>query len=444
MIKLSTLAAWLGTELDSDQPIKGFSTDSRKIQTGEVFIALTGEHFDGHAFVKQAAERGAIAALVEHRLAEVSIPQLVVEDSLKALGDIARQYRQQIHCPVIALTGSNGKTSVKEMIASILPQPAWATRGNLNNHIGVPLTVLQLQPEHRYAVLELGANHLGEIAYTVGIAQPQVALINNIAPAHIEGFGSIQGVAIAKGEIYQGLPAGGTAIVNDDDHYAHFWDESLPGKKVYRYSLQHQADFYASDIDYDEQGCARFRLHGLGQPLSIHLQVPGEHSIRNALAAAACCHAVGIDSQQIEAGLNRFAGVAGRLNFKRGLQAATIIDDTYNANLKSVLTALAVLAKRPGKTIFAFGDMGELGEHAEAHHREVGEAAKSLGISQLFTCGRFSQAASQAFGSGAAHFDSQDALIARLRPALDASTTVLVKGSRSSAMENVVNALLCD
>lgn len=441
-MKLSTIAEILSLPCERDFETTGFCIDSRNIKAGNVFVALPGERFDGHDFILIAAEKGAAAVICESRVQNLSIPQLVVPDSLQALGLLATAHRLTMSCPIIALTGSNGKTSVKEMIAGILPKPAHATAGNLNNHIGAPLSLLQLKAEHRAAVFELGANHPGEIAYTVAMVKPQAALINNIAPAHIEGFGSIDGVAHAKGEIYQGLSADGIALVNEDDAYAHFWDDLLKDKKVLRFSASKSADIYAENILIDDQGYAVFDLilpDGRGK---IHLQVPGRHHVNNALAAAACCFSIGVPLSVILAGLNRFSGVAGRMTYKHGKNQSTIIDDTYNANLQSVLTALEVLSQRKGKRIFVLGDMGELGEWTLQHHQEAGSAAKKLGIDQLMTCGKHSLAATEAFGRSARHYTSQEGLAQDLLPGLNADTTVLVKGSRSSAMEKVVERLV--
>jgi UDP-N-acetylmuramoyl-tripeptide--D-alanyl-D-alanine ligase len=300
-----------------------------------------------------------------------------------------------------------------------------------------------LHKEHRYAVFELGANHPGEIAYTVSMVQPDVTLINNIAPAHVEGFGSIDGVARAKGEIHQGLAVNGTAIINEDDAYAHYWDSILADKRVLRFSSQHQSDVYAQDIRLDTHGRAHFLLVLPNGKTEIELQVPGLHNMRNALAAAACCYAVGISIQDIQKGLASFGGVKGRMTVLSGKNQSIVIDDTYNANLRSVLTALEVLSKRPGKKIFVFGDMGELGQWTTQHHQEVGIAAKQLGIDKLMSCGLHSGLASEAFGNGGQHFSNQDELVKVVEKDLQADTTILVKGSRSSAMEKVVHQLIC-
>lgn len=442
LMNLTTVAALLDQTSLIDAEITGVCTDSRDLKLGNLFIAIQGARFDGHAFIKEAEAKGALAVIGKYAVKDVHIPQFVVQEPLDALARIAAAHRQEIHCPIIALTGSNGKTTTKEMIAAILPSPSHATRGNLNNHIGAPLSVLQLNNQHRYAVFELGANHPGEIAHTVAIVHPDVTLINNIAPAHVEGFGSIDGVACAKGEIYQGLTPGGVAVINDDDSYAHFWDGLLVEHHVLRFSIEHSADIYAQDIRLDARGCGQFSLILPNGKIDIHLRVPGIHNVRNALAAAACCYAVGIALNDIQNGLNDFDGVKGRLSVLAGKNQSIVIDDTYNANLRSVLAALEVLAERPGKKIFVFGDMGELGSWATQHHQEVGMAARRLGVDLLLSYGALSKLAADSFGPGGEHFESQEQLVKSLGEQLSPDTVVLVKGSRSSAMEKIVAKLL--
>lgn len=441
-MNLSDIASLLSLPVVPPLPVSAFSIDSRTIKPGEVFIALKGDNFDGHQYIAEVARKGALAIICEVAQPAVDIPQLVVPDTLKALADLATAHRQYMQGPVIALTGSNGKTTVKDMIAHILPKPSHATAGNFNNHIGAPLSVLRLNPTHQYAVFELGANHPGDITYTVSMVQPTVALINNIAPAHVEGFGSIEGVAKAKGEIYQGLRAGGTAIINADDAFAHYWDDLLKDKRVLRFSAKQVCDIYAKDMQENATGCLHFTLVLPDNSLSIQLQVPGKHQVSNALAAASCCLAAGISVTDIKKGLETFAGVAGRMTRLAGKNKSVIIDDTYNANLHSVLTALHVLAKSPGNKIFIFGDMGELGAFTTEHHQEVGVMAQKLGIDQLITCGKYSQFAAESFGKSARHYQNQAGLADAVLPLLDANTTVLVKGSRSSAMEKIVGQLL--
>lgn len=426
-----------------ETPVQQIVLDSRKLAKGDIFVALAGENFDGHDFIEAAVNRGAIAIICEKKPSyALPVPCWVVPSSLQALADMASYYRQTIHCPIIAVTGSNGKTSVKEMIHSILPKPSHATPGNLNNHIGVPLSLLALSPEDRYAVFELGANHSGEIAYTVAMVKPDVTLINNIGPAHIGEFGSLEGVARAKGEIYQGLGAGGTAVVNNDDAFANFWDNLLIDKKVLRFSLHNPGNVTAKDIRFNAEGCAVFTLVLPTDQIQVALQVPGEHMILNALAAASCCYAVGISGQDIVRGLIAFRGVAGRMTFLTGKNKALIIDDTYNANLRSVLTAIEVLAKRQGQRILVLGDLGELGDFTQAHHEEIGRVAREMGVNLVFTCGAHSKFTADAFGKNAKHFTNHKTLVEDLKTYLDENTTVLIKGSRAAAMENVVQELV--
>src|SRR3990167_2337832 len=282
-MNLDEIARILGCSPALAIDVHGVTIDSRTLQPGHVFVALRGDRVDGHDFIPEVAQKGAVAVICEKRCNQAAIPQFVVRSTLDALAKLAVYHRQTMTCPVIALTGSNGKTTVKEMIYCILPKPAHKTPGNLNNHLGVPLSMLQLKSSDRYAVFELGANHEGEIAYTVDLVKPQVSLINNIAPAHIEGFGSVEGVARAKGEIYQGLGLGGIAVMNDDDHFSHFWDDLLLDKHRLRFSSQHRTDIYARQIEFNKEGCASFVLVlPVGEAL-IHLQVPGEHAVCNAL-----------------------------------------------------------------------------------------------------------------------------------------------------------------
>jgi len=440
-MNIQTVCHWLGLPSDNTTEITGFSTDTRTLKPGNAFIALHGENFDGHDFLQRAHDMGAVLAIVHHQNPTIPLMQLEVSDTLKSLGLMATEYRKTLRCPVISLTGSNGKTTVKEMIAAILPKPSYATEGNLNNHIGVPLSVLRINADHQYAVLELGANHIGEIAYTTAIAAPDVVLINNIAPAHIGEFGSIEGVAKTKGEIYQGLKPQGVAVVNDDDAYAHFWDEHLKDKRVIRFSKEKVADIYATDITLDAKGCASFTINWENSRYSVSLNLPGKHMVSNALAASACCLGIGLSMTTIIEGLESFSGVKGRLQHKAGLQGAVIIDDTYNANLKSVLTALDVLAHCQGTRYFIMGDMGELGEHAIAHHEAVGLHAKELGIDGIFTVGDLTTYTNKAFGPTAQHFVDKPSLITALLPLLNTNATVLVKGSRSAKMEEIVAAL---
>ncbi len=443
-MRVSDIAQCLGitSQVDGGQSITGVSIDTRTLKPGDLFVAFQGARVDGQAFIADAIKRGAAAVLCTESQVGLNKPVLIYPDLEKALALVAAKHRAQLSCRVVALTGSNGKTTVKEMLSAILGPAAFATPGNWNNHLGVPLSILQVLPSHQYAVFELGANHVGEIAQTVGLVKPDVALINNIGSAHIEGFGSIEGIAHAKGEIYEGLLADGTAVINAEDAYAHFWDDIIQDKQVLRFSsIDSAADVYASHIKADTPSGAAFKLVTTAGSCDITLRVPGMHHVRNALAAASCASALGIGLDQVAKGLMRFTGVSGRLMPKKTTIGAVVLDDTYNANLNSVLIAINVLASYSGRRILVLGDMGELGDYAVKHHEAVGVAAKKQGIDVLLTCGIVSQAASKAFGGSAQHFDNQAQLLEMLKPILSAETTVLVKGSRSSTMEHVVESL---
>ncbi|MFY7698033.1 MAG: UDP-N-acetylmuramoyl-tripeptide--D-alanyl-D-alanine ligase [Legionella sp.] len=441
-MNLFEIADLLNCSVKTDALVTGFATDSRKVMPGDLFVAIKGESVDGHAYIADAMTRGAVAILCTKLTPQMPIDQLVVPDVVEALAVIATHHRQKLACRVIALTGSNGKTTVKEMIASILPQPSYATPGNLNNHLGVPLSVGQLKSHHRYAVFELGANHKHEIAHTVAIVKPHVALINNIAPAHIGEFGSIDGVAHAKGEIYQGLRQDGIAIINADDAYADFWLPLLTEKKILRFSTHQNTDIHAEHISMDAQGRATFTLVLPQGQAIVRLLVPGVHNVSNALAAAACTYAIGLDLADIVRGLEEFSGVPGRMSVRKGKNQAIIIDDTYNANLRSVLSALSVLATYKGQRVFIFGDMSELGSWSQEHHQEVGRFARQQGIDLLMTCGSDSRYASAEFGEDGKHYETKDELLSDILPRLKPETTLLVKGSRSAAMETIVAQLL--
>jgi len=437
----SDVAKLFDCSIEHDFEVAGFSIDSRTIKPNEVFVAISGENFDGHDFIQSASRKGASAVICEKKESSVNIPQIIVKNPLHALAKIAKMHRSNMHCKVIALTGSNGKTTVKEMIATILPAPSFATEGNFNNHIGVPLCALKLKKEHKYAVFELGANHTGEIAYVVDIVKPDVALINNVAPAHIEGFGSIEGVARAKGEIYHGLIKSGIAIVNNDDAYSHFWDNILLDGQVLRFSKNKEADVYAKNIYINDNGCANFLLASKLGETQIQLSVPGAHNISNGLAAASCCLALDIPLDDIKKGLESFCGVSGRMTYKNGKNHSVVIDGTYNANLRSTLAAIDVLSARPGFKVLVMGDMGELGDYTEEYHAEVGKSAKSKGIDLVLTLGKHSKITSQAFGSPAKHYKEGSCLISDLLSHLHEKSTVLVKGSRAAQMEQIVNKI---
>lgn len=445
-----------GTALNGNPRIEGVSTDTRTIASGELFIALKGEHFDGHDFVEAAAARGAAAALVAQDWAEGrqgGLPLLAVADTRLALGYLGAWWRARFDIPLVGVTGSNGKTTVKEMTAAILRAQAaidgydpelavLATAGNLNNDIGLPQMLLRLHASHRAAVIEMGMNHQGEIAYLTRLAQPTVALVNNAQRAHLAGLGGVAEVARAKGEIFDGLREGGTAVINADDAFCPLWREMNAGRRTLTFGLAQPAEV---------RGHAEPRA--LGSVLSIEtpqgaaeatLRVPGLHNARNALAAAAAALAVGASLAAVSRGLTSFAGVKGRLQIRAASGGAVLIDDTYNANPDSVRAAIDVLASTPGRKILVLGDMGEIGGQAGQFHDEVGGYAKSQGVDQLFSLGEHSELAARNFGAGGQHFTGVEALLEALAPQLGADTVVLVKGSRFMRMERVADAVAAD
>jgi UDP-N-acetylmuramoyl-tripeptide--D-alanyl-D-alanine ligase len=446
MMMLSQAAQALHAHfVGADVRINAVSTDTRGIAQGDLFVALKGENFDGAQFVEQAAQAGAVAAIVKEGsvLEDVSCPVLFVHDTRIALGKLAAYWRKQFDMPLLAITGSNGKTTVKEMLAAILSahvgeEGVLATRGNFNNDIGMPLTLLKMRAQHRYAVIEMGMNHPGEIEYLTRLAQPDVALINNATGAHLQGLGSVEGVARAKGEIFAGVKNNGTAIINADDAYAGLWRTLADKHRVFDFALEHPAEVKGG---WQVQGFGgELRAYTPAGELRAVLQVPGEHNARNALAAATAALAVHVPMETIVRALEGFGGVAGRLQRKQALNGATLIDDTYNANPASMHAALEVLAQADGKRIFVLGDMGELGSDAAQFHREIGIAARELGIEHLYALGALSANAVSEFGDGAQHFSDVEALQKSLEQELDAQTTVLVKGSRFMKMERVVQA----
>ncbi|MEJ2391828.1 MAG: UDP-N-acetylmuramoyl-tripeptide--D-alanyl-D-alanine ligase [Gammaproteobacteria bacterium] len=420
--------------------VNGINTDTRLIGPGQVFVALAGENFDGHDFVAQACQQGAAAVIVSSEI-ECRCPRILVKNTRVALGLIAQAWRRQFAIPLIAVTGSNGKTTVKEMINAIMSVQAetLATQGNLNNDIGVPLTLLRLRASHRCAVIEMGANHAGEIAWLTQIAEPTVALVNNAASAHLEGFGSLEGVAHAKGEIYGGLSPTGTAVINADDRYAGLWLELSKGKHVMRFGLDNEADV-----------TAKWQVHDIGSKMTlftpegeieIKLNLPGRHNVMNALAASTAALAAGAKLTQIRDGLQAMHGVAGRLQVKPGFAGSRIIDDTYNANPDSLRAALDVMKNFQGRHFLALGDMGELGEGSMELHRTAGITAKNTGVDRLYTVGSMAKSAAISFGPDAFSYDDQHSMISALQGDLGKDVTLLVKGSRLAHMEKVVKAL---
>ena len=441
-LRLTDVASWVGGRLHGAAGfIDGVSTDTRTITPGALFVALRGERYDAHDFVATARERGATAALVD-RLVDADMPQIIVADTLAALGELARAVRAQRDARVIGITGSNGKTTVKTLTASILARHGrtHVNVGNLNNEIGVPLTLLAMPERTQYAVIEMGAGKPGDIEYLARIARPNIGLVNNIAAAHLERLGSERGVAETKGAIYAELPADGIAIINADDAYADYFAALANGRRIIRFGLDKKADVGGHALDARNGFMLRTPLG----TTPVALAQPGRHNVMNALAAAAIAIALDVPLATIRAGLEAAPAVAGRLARRKHASGAFLIDDSYNANPGSFAAAIATLAAEPGETILVMGDMAELGPDAERLHAHIGALAKASGIQHLHAVGRLSDAAAKAFGTGAVHHGDQAALIEALRADLRGGVTALVKGSRSSAMDRVVSALLDD
>jgi UDP-N-acetylmuramoyl-tripeptide--D-alanyl-D-alanine ligase len=456
MMRLSEAARAIPARLQgADRDFETVSTDTRTLLPRALFVALRGERHDGHDFLPLAADKQAAGAMVQEAGAPIRdsgpLPLLVVQDTRLALGALAAYWRSKFTLPLVALTGSNGKTTVKEMLASILreavriesriPNPdscVLATRGNLNNDIGVPLTLLELRREDRYSVIEMGMNHAGEIRYLAGLAAPDVAVINNAAPAHIEYFASVEDIARAKGEIFEGLKSDGTAVINADDSYAPLWRELAGGRRIVEFGIERPAAVSArySLRHLDSEIVVR-TPHGEAQAV---LQAPGLHNVRNALAASAAAVALQVPAPAIAQGLARFAAIKGRLQRMAGLHGAVLIDDTYNANPASMRAAIGVLAQAPGEKVVVLGDMGELGAGAAELHAEIGRYAREQGIAKLYALGEQSAHAVRAFGSGARHFSRIEDLLAETENALAPGVTVLVKGSRFMQMERVIRS----
>ena len=451
-LSLNEFGAMLGEHSsggrNNDIHFDSVSIDTRTLAAGDLYIAISGDNFDGDDFVEQAVAAGAVGAVVSRDL-DADIPLLPVANGRHALGVVAAYNRDQYAGKVAAVTGSAGKTTVKEMTANILRQcgEVLATRGNFNNDIGVPLTLLELAASHDYAVLELGASSIGEIAYTVDLVRPDVSILTNAADAHIEGFGSLSNIVQAKGEIIDGLKDDGTAIINADDLNAYKWLQRAGDRNTLTFSLDADsgADFYADNLQLAAGGGYDFDLVTPQGSERVSLYQLGEHNVRNALAAAAAAMTLGATLDQVSAGLQSVQPVNGRLVRKTGLAGARLIDDSYNANPESLKAAIRVLAQIDGVRVLVLGDMAELGEETVQAHRECGAYARAQGIDVLLSCGVLSAHASQAFNEGEAtegqHFTDQAALVEHLTPLLNKQTTVLIKGSRSAHMEDVVAAI---
>lgn len=439
-LRLSDLAGVLNCEMPAgDVPVENIVSDSRQVRYGSLFAALPGSQVDGHDFAAAAVEMGAVALLVSRRL-DLDVPQLLVTDVLLALGLLARLIRDRVDPQVTCITGSNGKTTVKEMLSSILrlQGEVLSTKGNFNNELGVPLSLFDLGPEHRYAVLELGASKSGDIAYLASIAKPDVGLVTNIGPAHLKGFGDEKGVAEAKGEIYAALPESGWAIINGDEPWSSFWQQINTAGHSLTFGTRADNDVHLEQLD------SRTRIVTPQGGFDLKLPLPGEHNLLNATAAAAAAIALDIPPDVIRSGLEAVKPVPGRLNLLRTASGCTVIDDTYNANPASLYSALQVLANLQGTAWLVLGDMKELGSGSRKLHAEVGEAARALGVSRIFATGEMSEFTVDAFGEGATHHENRDLLIEALVPELRSGINCLVKGSRSMGMEAVVEAIRQD
>lgn len=426
-----------GQMLGADVAVCGVSTDSRRVRPGNLFVALRGERFDAHDFLEDVAAAGAAAVLVEEP-PRAGIPACVVANSLRAMGELAGDWRQRQSTRVVGITGSNGKTTVKEMVSAMLATQGevLSTRGNLNNEIGVPLTLFQLSAEHAYAVVEMGAAREGDIRYLTQFVKPEVAILTNAGPAHLAGFGDMAGVARGKGEIFEALDSDGWAIINADDDFADHWRQRAEGRRQLSFGIKAGADVRAEAIQVDG-----FRLVTPTGSYQVPMSVPGRHNVMNALAAFAAVHALGVPMEQAIQGLAHFSNVPGRLVSIPGRRGARILDDSYNANPSSMRAGIEVLVAAGGEPWLVMGDMAELGGRADMLHAEMGAFARRAGVRRLFTIGDMARFAAKSFGEGALTFDNKEALIAAVRAELAEPAVVLVKGSRCMAMEQVARAL---
>jgi UDP-N-acetylmuramoyl-tripeptide--D-alanyl-D-alanine ligase len=435
-----------GTLVGDDRPYGAVSTDSRTLAAGALFVALRGPRFDGAAFVAAASARGAVGAIVEKAVPDAAIAQIAVPDTLAALQRLASAWRASLSIPIVGVGGSNGKTTAKEMTAAILSRrgSCLATAGNLNNHIGVPLTLMRLEPSHRSAVVEMGANRIGDVAELVRLARPTVGFITNAGAEHLEGFGDLDGVARGEGEMVAGLAPDAAAVINADDAYADYWRGAASASRIVTFGVARPADYSAAGaVQAIEHGefVTRFTLRCPLGERAIVLKAGGAHNISNALGAAAAAAAAGASLEDTAAGLADFRAVSGRLQLKAGLRGSWIIDDSYNANPSSVRAGLDVLRGVPGTTWLVLADMAELGAHAADSHAELGRYARECGVKRLFAFGTESSRAAETFGTGAEWYPDAEALIRRVQAEIGAGVTVLVKGSRVNRLERVVQAL---
>ena len=443
---LVELASALSAELKgTDAKIERVITDSRHARPGDLFVALKGERFDAHEFVEQVSQQGASAVVVDHPL-ELPIAQLVVADTRIALGQLGALNREQFFGQVVAVTGSAGKTSVKEMLSVMFSSlsPTLATQGNLNNDIGAPLTLLELAPKHEFAVIELGASAVGEIEYTSALTQPNVAILNNAMDAHVEGFGSLENIVQAKSEIYDGLVNSGIGVVNLDDPHALIWIDKLDRlqKRWIGFGLNDSAALKATNVSVNDRGCFGFTLHYQSKQYNLQLAVMGRHMVSNALAALAAWVASGQSIVSAIEPLQNYTGYKGRLQVHALSPALTLIDDSYNASPSAVKAAIDTLMTLDGEHLLVLGDMAELGSDEAVLHAEIGRYAKQQGVKRLMATGPLMTHAVSAFGEGAEHFESRQDLITNLMNNLPKEGALLVKGSRSAAMDRVVDALI--
>jgi UDP-N-acetylmuramoyl-tripeptide--D-alanyl-D-alanine ligase len=440
---LALVSAWINAQpMGDDVTFRGVSTDSRTLTQGQLFVALSGDHFNGHDYVQQAAARGASAAIVERYNHAVMLPQLVVSNTQVALADLARHWCQQLHCKIAAITGSNGKTTVKTMLASILNGAGRteATPGNLNNEIGLPLSLFEMERTSQYAVLEMGCGKPGDIAYLANIAPPDVALVNNVGPAHLERLLTVEGVAHAKSEIYAGLKPNGIGVLNANDAFAHFLEQRIGHRRSIRFGLGVEAEMTAENIQWGES--TSFTLVTPNAKAKMTLPLPGRHNLMNALAASSMAYALEVDIDLIRQGLESVQGVNGRLTRHASAKGWVLVDDTYNANPASVKAGIDALMLAPGEAWLVLGDMKELGGDEAELHADVGRYARTRGVARLWVTGQLSQHAASAFGEDARVFSSRQSLAEQLATDLRPGVHVLVKGSRSSGMEAVVKHVL--
>jgi UDP-N-acetylmuramoyl-tripeptide--D-alanyl-D-alanine ligase len=438
MMSLALLADALKAPLAGrDAVFTGVSTDTRTLKRGDLFVAIQGARFDGHNFLAEAIAAGAAGALLG-RTVNTPLPYVQVADTKRALGEFASFWRRQFGIPLVAVTGSNGKTTVKEMIASILWRRGrgCVTPGNLNNDIGVPLSLLRMRETDRFAVIEMGMNHRGEIEQLSRLTRPTIALITNASEAHLEGVGTVEDVARAKGEIFSGLPRDGVAVINADDPFCDLWKGLAAPRKCLTFGIEHEADVGA---EYSLDSCGSLiHLKTTQGKIDMRLPLLGRHNVMNALAATGASLAAGASLPDVQGALEKLKTVAGRLEVKEGVSGARVVDDTYNANPASLAAGLQVLKDFSGERVLVLGDMAELGAAAEDIHRRVGELARSIGIQRLYAVGELARLAVKSFGKGGRHFDRHEALVEALHDCMHAEMTLLVKGSRIMQMERIV------